>query len=208
MAGERHGPPSQPSGLPDNGGPEASRPVSLLGRFFTFFRIGAFTFGGGLAMIGVIRHELVVRRSLLDEEELGDAVGIATAFPGPIAINIAFLLGRRFGGKRGSLVSILGVVLPSVVVILGILVAFGGAMDNPIASRFFKGAAAAVAAQILFSGIVMGKAVRKDPWSILVAAAALAAAFFLPLHPALVIFPAVIVRLLLPPWKRSGKDKR
>ncbi len=178
-------------------------PVSRAGLFITFLRIGAFTFGGGLAMIGVIRRELVIRRALLTDEEMSDMVSVATAFPGPIAINMAILLGHRFGGRLGALVSVLGVVLPSVLVILGILILFDGALDQPAVRRFFRGAAAAVAAQIVFSGFVFGKVIRKDILSLGIAALALAAAFFLNLHPALIILMAAVVRYFLPSGERK-----
>ena len=88
--------------------------------FVTFFKIGAFTFGGGYAMIPLIQHEAVERRKWVTDEDILDIVAIAESTPGPIAINSATVVGYRAAGVLGSACATLGVVLPSFVLILAI----------------------------------------------------------------------------------------
>ena len=84
---------------------------------WVFFLIGAFTFGGGYAMIAMIQQQ-VVSRGWMGMEEIIDFVAIAESTPGPIAVNMATFLGTRMGGLLGAACATLGVVLPSFVVIL------------------------------------------------------------------------------------------
>ena len=86
--------------------------------FFTFFRIGAFTFGGGYAMIPLIQNEAVEKHHWVTDDDILEIIAIAESTPGPIAINSATFVGYRAAGVLGSVVATLGVVLPSFVVIL------------------------------------------------------------------------------------------
>ena len=91
--------------------------VSLLTLFFTFFKIGLFTFGGGYAMLPFIQQEVMLN-NWLDEATFVNFVGISESSPGPFAINIATFIGMEKGGWLGSALATLGVVLPSFIVIL------------------------------------------------------------------------------------------
>ncbi len=96
--------------------------------FLTFLKIGAFTFGGGYAMIPLIQKEAVENHKWVTDEDILNVVAIAESTPGPIAINAATFVGYHVAGFAGSLVATLGVVLPSFVIILaisGILQRFG-----------------------------------------------------------------------------------
>lgn len=85
--------------------------------FITFFRIGAFTFGGGYAMIPLIQKEVADNKKWVSDEDILDIVAIAESTPGPIAINAATFIGYKTAGVKGSAVATLGVVLPSFVII-------------------------------------------------------------------------------------------
>lgn len=85
--------------------------------FITFFRIGAFTFGGGYAMIPLIQKEVVDNKKWVSDEDILDIVAIAESTPGPIAINAATFIGYKTAGVMGSAFATLGVVLPSFVII-------------------------------------------------------------------------------------------
>ena len=80
--------------------------VPLFGIFWTFFRIGLFTFGGGLAMTTVMRHELVLKRRWIKEESFLAELSTATLVPGAIAVNMAYLQGRRLRGTAGAMAAI------------------------------------------------------------------------------------------------------
>ena len=131
--------------------------VSLADLFATFFRIGLFTLGGGLAMSPVMRHELVFKRRWLQDGQFLSLLSLATVVPGAIAVNMAYLLGHRLRGKKGALAAVLGTILPSFFVILlvaGMLVPF---FSLPGAVSFFRGCSLAVAGQLAFAGYVFGR---------------------------------------------------
>ena len=86
--------------------------------FASFFKIGAFTFGGGYAMIPLIQKEAVEKRQWVTDEDILDIIAIAESTPGPIAINSATFVGYKAAGVLGSVCATLGVVLPSFVIIL------------------------------------------------------------------------------------------
>ena len=90
---------------------------TLIELFLTFFRIGAFTFGGGYAMIPLIQKEVVENKKWVSDEDMLDIVAIAESTPGPIAINSATFIGYKTCGVIGSAFATLGVVLPSLVII-------------------------------------------------------------------------------------------
>lgn len=91
----------------------------MLGRvFLSFFKIGAFTFGGGLAMIPIIQKEAVEKRGWVTDDDILEIVAIAESTPGPIAINAATFVGYRAAGILGSAAATFGTVLPSFLIIL------------------------------------------------------------------------------------------
>ncbi len=117
--------------------------------FGIFFKIGAFTFGGGYAMIPLIEHETAEKRHLIDKQEISDIVAIAESTPGPIAINSATFIGYRSCGVLGSVAATLGVVLPSLCIILLIAFFLRKIMDNPYVQYAFFGIRAGVLALIV-----------------------------------------------------------
>ena len=135
--------------------------------FWSFFKIGAFTFGGGYAMIPLIQREVVNRRKWLEEEEFVDMLAVAQSLPGPISLNTAVFVGNKVKGVPGSLVSSLGIILPSFVVILLIAMVFTEFKENPGVERVFKGIRPAVVALIAAPLWKMGKSAgitRKTLW--------------------------------------------
>ena len=92
----------------------------LLKLFLTFFKIGAFTFGGGYAMIPLIQKEAVETNKWITDDDILDIVAIAESTPGPIAINSSTFVGYRVGGFRGAFCATFGTVLPSFCIILAI----------------------------------------------------------------------------------------
>lgn len=98
--------------------------------FLTFFKIGAFTFGGGYAMLPLIQSE-VISNGWLDKEAILDFVAVAESTPGPFAINIATYIGSEMGGLFGAFCATLGVVLPSFVIILIVAPVLYGVSQKP-----------------------------------------------------------------------------
>ena len=90
--------------------------------FFTFLKIGAFTFGGGWAMISLIEREVVDKNKWIDREEFLDLLAISQSMPGILAVNISVSIGDKLRGFRGSLTAALGTILPSLLIILAIAI--------------------------------------------------------------------------------------
>jgi len=116
--------------------------------FYTFFKIGAFTLGGGYAMIPLIEIEIVERKKWLTKEEFLDFLVLAQSAPGILAVNISILTGNALKGKKGALTATIGTVLPSFLCILFIAVFLTQFQDNETVQKFFRAVRPAVVALI------------------------------------------------------------
>ena len=123
--------------------------------FFTFLKVGAFTFGGGYAMLSLI-GDSVLAYGWMTQEELLNFVGVETVIPGPIAVNMATFIGYEQGGFPGALLATLGVVLPSFVVILIIAALFRNLMKLPPVKALIAGMRPALGGLILSVAVTMG----------------------------------------------------
>ena len=133
----------------------------LLALFLMFLKLGAFTFGGGYAMISLIKENIVEKKKWIDEEEMLEIIGIAESTPGPIAINMATFIGYKRAKVLGSIVSTLGVVLPSLIIIFTISLFFEQFLQNIYVKFAFSGIKIGVGILILNAGIDMIKKVEK-----------------------------------------------
>ena len=122
--------------------------TSLLSMFFTFAKIGAFTLGGGYAMVPIMEKEIVDRKGWLTREEFMDILIVAQSTPGLFAINMASHIGNKARGVLGGIIGSLGVALPSIVVILLIAMFFRTFKDNVYIEKIFMGIRPAVVALI------------------------------------------------------------
>lgn len=122
--------------------------------FFEFFKIGLFTFGGGFAMIPLIK-EAVLTHSWLSESEFYDFIGVCESTPGPVAVNMATYIGSVQGGLLGSVVATLGVVLPSFIIILLIAAVLKNFTKNRYFKGFLEGVKPVVIALITSTGITL-----------------------------------------------------
>lgn len=150
----------------------------LLILFWTFFKIGLFTFGGGYAMIPMIEKELVEKKGWINSETISDMVAIAEATPGPIAVNLATFVGYQKGGVVGAVLSTLGLVIPSFLVIVIISVFLTYIEGNVWVESAFKGIRAGVVALVVNAGIKMSKQVEKLVAIVLLTVAAFLLATF------------------------------
>lgn len=116
--------------------------------FFTFFKIGAFTLGGGYAMIPIIQSEVVDKHGWIKQEEFLDLIAVAQSCPGVFAANIATFIGYKLGGTRGAVAATGGACLPSFLIILAIAMVFRRFMDVPWIAAMFRGIRPAVVALI------------------------------------------------------------
>jgi len=129
-------------------GGEERMNTSLLGMFLTFAKIGAFTLGGGYAMVPIMEKEIVDRKQWLTREEFMDILIVAQSTPGLFAINMASHIGNKARGVMGGVIGSLGVALPSIVVILLIAMFFRTFKDNIYVEKVFMGIRPAVVALI------------------------------------------------------------
>ena len=125
--------------------------------FYAFFKIGAFTLGGGYVMVPLIEKEVVDNQKWIQQEEFTDMLALAQSAPGPIAINTAVFVGYKLKKLRGLVVAVSGVVIPAFVTILLVAVFFIGIKDNPVVGRIFAGIRPAVVALIVLPAVNMLK---------------------------------------------------
>ena len=130
--------------------------------FVSFFKIGAFTFGGGWAMIAIIEREIVGKHQWIEKKEFLDLLAIAQAMPGILAVNIAVVVGDRLKGEKGSVCAALGTILPSFFMILAIAIFLtpDAIKNNETLNAIFKGIRPAVVALIIAPVITTAKAAK------------------------------------------------
>ena len=141
----------------ENPQPQQGHHVSYLNLFWTFFRIGLLTLGGGLAMATVMRHELVLQRQWLDDDDFMAEMSLATLVPGAIAVNVAYLQGRRLRGKVGAATAVFGTVLPAFGLILLVAWVALPYFSHPQVAASLRGCAIAVGGQLAFAGFIFGR---------------------------------------------------
>lgn len=131
--------------------------MKLFKLFLAFFKIGFFTIGGGYAMLPIIQREVVETNGWLDEEEFIDAIAISQSSPGAVAVNISVFIGYRLGGFLGAVVSTLGTVLPSIIIILVVAIFLYQYKDIAIVNKVFLGIRPAVVSLIASSVVMLAK---------------------------------------------------
>ena len=143
----------------------APKAQSLGTLFFTFFKIGLFTFGGGYAMIALLEEEFIQRRRWLDKDEFLDMTAIAESTPGPVAINSATYLGYKLAGVPGAAVSTVAVCLPSFLIIYAISLFFEQFTQLTIIANAFKGIQVCIIYLIFSAGVRMLQALDRSLFS-------------------------------------------
>ena len=138
---------------------------SLETLFFTFFKIGLFTFGGGYAMFALLEEEFIQRRKWLDKDEFLDMTAIAESTPGPVAINSATYLGYKLAKVPGAATATVAVCLPSFLIIYAISLFFEQFTQLTVIANAFKGIQVCVIYLIFSAGVRMLKALDKSPFA-------------------------------------------
>lgn len=128
--------------------------------FKTFFKIGAFTLGGGYAMISIIQNEVVVKKKWIPEDQFVDLIAVAQSCPGVLAANISVFVGYKMRKTLGALVTCLGAILPSFLIILCIALFFHQFMDIPWVAAIFRGIRPAVVALIAVPTFTLAKSAK------------------------------------------------
>lgn len=175
--------------------------------FMVFFRIGLFTLGGGYAMVPLIEREVVDKKKWIDERDFLDVFAIAQSLPGPIAVNTSVFVGYKVRGFLGSVVGVLGTVMPSFIVMIIIASFFVGIKDDPTVAAVFKGIRPAVAALIAGSVWSLGKKAKLNWYTGGIMVAAALAVWLAGLSPVWVVVSLALIGSLLPTIRGGKKEE-
>ena len=168
-----------------------------LNLFWEFMKIGAFTFGGGYAMIPLIEKEIVNKYQWLTMKQFTDLIAIAEMTPGPMAVNSATLVGYKIAKFWGAVVSTVGVVLPSFLVIWAIASVFSQFQNNPTVQAAFRGLRPAVLGLIIVAAISISKtSILSEYKSILIVIGTVIALTIFKIHPILVLIISAITGIV------------
>lgn len=170
----------------------------MLKLFLTFLKIGAFTFGGGYAMVPLIQDELVKKQKLMTDDEFIDYLSIAQSYPGVLAANMSILLGYRLYGIPGVLVCVLGSSLPSFVIVLVVSYLYFANSSSKILTGFFNGVAPVLPALILYSFYTLFMKLDRNARNISFVAASCIGVFVFNISPIYLILAGGAISL----WKK------
>lgn len=177
--------------------------------FVTFFKIGAFTFGGGYAMIPIIEREIVDGKGWISREDVVDMLAVSQSLPGVIAINSATFVGTKIGGFIGAVAATIGVVLPSIIIITIIAAFFMTFKDNPVVVKVFSGVKAATVALIAIAVIDIWGSSVKDYTGIIIAAVVFMLTGLLNVNAIYMIIGGIAAGLIITAFRRNaGEDGR
>jgi chromate transporter len=180
--------------------------------YWTFFKIGCLTFGGGYAILPILERELIRKKGWTTMDEVMDYYTIAQVTPGIIAVNISTFIGYKLGGVIGGVVSTLAFISPSFVIITLIAVFLGGCQDLPLVRRAFGGIRVAVGALVLDTTIKMIRGFYRDFKALILFAVALGLSAVFSPSPVFVVTGAGIAGFILyrgrgaAPGSGSGHD--
>ncbi len=173
----------------------------LLNLFWTFFKIGLTTFGGGYAMLPILEREIVEKREWATSEELANYYAIGQCTPGVISVNTATFIGYKKRGIVGGIVATLGVITPSVIIILLIANLISGFADYPLTQHIFSGIKICVSALIISAILKLWKSGIKDKYTFAIFLLMLLLSTVFKLSPVVLILIAGILGLF-------GKEKK
>ena len=171
--------------------------------YFAFVKIGAFTFGGGLAMMPIMQRELIEKRDWITEEELIDYFAIGQSTPGIIAVNVATFVGYKRLGWFGGIIGTLGVVTPSWVIIMLLAGAISSVDKYPLAQKALRGINVAVAALLTSVIVKFSKKTIKNIWNAIFMLLAFALIYFLKVQSVWIILASLIIGSLLTLYRQK-----
>ena len=174
--------------------------------FISFFKIGAFTFGGGYAMLPLIEKEIVEKRGYATSEEIMDYFAIGQCTPGVIAVNTATFVGHKKAGVKGAAAATLGVIVPSIIIITVIAMCLSFIYKYPVVQNILSGIRIAVAVLIFNAVVSMFKKGCKDIFGIILAIVSFLVFAFLSVSPVIMVIVGVVCGIFFS--KIKGRDKQ
>ncbi len=187
---------------------ESKRNISLIKLFFTMMTISAFTFGGGFVIIGMMRKKFCEELHWVTDDEVLDMTAIAQSAPGALAVNSAIIFGYRMAGLKGALISVLGTVIPPIVIISIICMIYDAFASNVIVQTALQVMRAGVAAIICDVVIDLAKNVidSKNTMNIILMVAAFIASWFFKVSAVTIILIFIALGLAMSLMNR-GKEE-
>ncbi len=176
----------------------------LLDIFFTFCRVGAFTFGGGLAMLPLFEREVIEKKGWITQEDILDIYAISQSLPGVIAVNASTFIGYRLAGVPGAVAAVAGVMTPSLLVIIAIASLFVHFRENYYVAKALRGVRAAVAALIFLAAYRIGKATLKDAFTWTAAVIAFLVTLLSDIHVIYIILVGALVGIAVSKLRTGG----
>ncbi|MBD8136762.1 chromate transporter [Bacillus sp. CFBP 13597] len=174
---------------------------TLFQLFWTFFKIAPVTFGGGFAMIPLIENEVVEKRKWLKSEEVTDVFALSQSVPGAVAINSATFIGHRIAGMKGAMAAMIGVSLPTFLIVLFLGFVYFFIQDNPKVESAFISIRVSIVAIIAYAAIKIGKTAVVDKSTFCILIAGIPVLFFL--HPVMVILAGALAGIVTISIKRK-----
>jgi len=174
---------------------EDNKVLKLLKLYFVFAKIGSLTFGGGLAMMPMMQRELIQNRGWITEEDLIDYYAVGQSTPGIVAVNVSTFVGFRQCGIIGGIVATLGMVTPSLVIIMLLAKLINSISDYPIIQKALKGINVAVAALLTSVIVNFAKKTIKNVWNVIFMLISFALVFFLKVPSFYIIIAAIAIGL-------------
>ena len=165
--------------------------------FLSFAKVGALTFGGGYAMLPILQREVADNKKWATEEELMDYYAIGQCTPGVIAVNTATFVGRKIKGLAGSILATLGVVFPSLVIIIAIAAFVNNFADSPIVQNAFAGIRACVCVLILNAVVKLWKKAVVDKVTLIIFAIVFILSVFTNLSPVVYVILAAAAGIVI-----------
>ena len=159
--------------------------------FWTFFKIGPVTFGGGFAMIPLIETEIVEKKKWLKSEDVADVFALSQSLPGAVAINSASFIGQRIYGAKGAIAALIGVSLPTFLIVLLLGISYFFIHDHPKVEAAFMAIRASIVAIIAYAAIKIAKTAITDKCTFFIMIIGIPALFFL--HPIIVILLGAVL---------------
>lgn len=173
----------------------------LMELYIAFFRVGGLTFGGGYAMLPLLRKEAVQRYQWLTDEELAEYYAVSQCIPGIIAINTAAFIGHRHRGVLGAAFAIAGITTPSLIIIMIIAAFIRNFIDLDYVQHAFAGIRVAVCVLILSAVVQLWKSSIKDGICIVILVVTVAASILLSVSPIIVIALSALAGIVI---KKAG----
>jgi chromate transporter len=175
--------------------------------FWTFFKISPVTFGGGYAMVPLIMKVIVERKKWLTNEDVTEVIALSQTIPGAVAVNSATFIGHKLGGIKGALAAMIGVSVPTFLIVLSLGVSYLYIQDNPKLEAAFISIRVTIVAIIAYAAMKIAKTAIVDKTTFFIMIAGVLALFFI--HPIVAVFLGALTGIIAASIKRKmGCDNK